>query len=79
MKQLRQGPAATRTREVRVSNSPQKSKRYELWGWLLFVISALFFMWSSLRTGDTIGLLGGAFFLLACMVFLASYGGGRKG
>jgi hypothetical protein len=41
-----------------VSNSPQRSKRYELWGWLLFVVSALFFMWSSIRTGDTVGLLG---------------------
>jgi hypothetical protein len=54
-------------------NSPQKDKRYELWGWILFTISALFFIVSSLRNGDIVGLLGGVFFLLACVAFLASY------
>jgi hypothetical protein len=52
---------------------PQKSKRYELWGWILFTISALFFIVSSLRNGDIVGLLGGVFFLLACAAFLACY------
>lgn len=61
------------------NNDPQKAKGYDLWGWLLFVISALFFMVSSIRNGDVVGLLGGAFFLLACVVFLASYVGVRKG
>jgi hypothetical protein len=42
-------------------------------GWLLFVISALFFIVSSIRNGDVVGILGGIFFLLACVVFLASY------
>ncbi len=60
-------------------NGPQQVKRHELWGWLLFVISALFFIASSIRNGDVIGLLGGIFFLLACVVFLASYIGVRKG
>jgi hypothetical protein len=60
-------------------NSPGRGKRHELWGWLLFVVSALFFIASSIRNGDTIGLLGGVFFLLACVVFLASYIGARKG
>jgi hypothetical protein len=62
-----------------VSNGPLQNKNYDLWGWLLFVISALFFIWSSLRNGDIIGLLGGVFFLLACVAFLASYIGVRKG
>jgi uncharacterized membrane protein len=67
-------------KEVYVSNnSPQKDKRYELWGWILFVISALFFIVSSIWTGDIVGLLGGVFFLLACVVFLASYIGAHKG
>ncbi len=66
-----------------MSKGPQRGRRFELWGWLLFVISALFFIVSSVRTGDMIGLLGGVFFLLACAVFLAGYvnpqgkGGGR--
>ena len=62
-----------------MSNGSQQGKKLDLWGWLLFVISALFFMWSSLRNGDIIGLLGGVFFLLACVAFLASYTGVRKG
>ena len=66
--------------EVYVSNdSPPKVKRYDLWGWLLFVISALLFMVSSIRNGDIVGLLGGVFFLLACVAFLASYIGTYKG
>lgn len=60
-------------------NGLWKGKRYELGGWLLFVVSALFFIASSIRNGDVIGLLGGVFFLLACVAFLTSYIGGRKG
>ena len=59
-------------------NSPQKDKRHDLWGWILFTLSALFFIASSLRNGDIIGLLGGVFFLLACAAFLASYIGTNK-
>ena len=60
------------------NNSPQKDKRYDLWGWILFTLSALFFIASSLRNGDIVGLLGGVFFLLACAAFLASYIGTNK-
>jgi hypothetical protein len=59
-------------------NSPQKSRTYDLWGWILFVVSALFFIASSIRTGDVVGLLGGVFFLLACTAFLASYIGAHN-
>lgn len=61
------------------NDGPRKDGRYELWGWLLFVISALFFIVSSIRYGDVVGLLGGVFFLLACVAFLASYAGVNKG
>ncbi len=60
------------------NNSPHREKKFELWGWLLFVISALFFIVSSVRTGDMVALLGGVFFLLACVVFLASFIGSHK-
>jgi hypothetical protein len=53
--------------------SSRKDKKFELWGWLLFVVSALFFIVASIRSGDMVGLLGGVFFLLACLVFLAGY------
>ena len=47
--------------------------RLQILGWILFIVSALAFMASSIRNGDTLGLVGGAFFLLACFVFLIPY------
>ena len=44
--------------------------RINLVGWWLFVISALFFIATSLRVGDMLSLLGSLFFLVACFVFL---------
>ena len=51
----------------------KRGEKLELWGWILFVVSALFFIFASLRVGDVIGLLGGLFFFLACVVFLAAF------
>jgi hypothetical protein len=45
--------------------------RFQLWGWILFIASAIFFMAASIRAGDPLSLMGGALFLLACFVFLA--------
>ena len=45
----------------------------QIWGWVLFIASALFFIASSLKSGDMISLFGGLFFLLACFVFLIPY------
>ena len=42
----------------------------QILGWGLFVFSALFYMASSIRHGDSLGFAGGAVFLLACIVFL---------
>lgn len=50
--------------------APVLRLRYQLWGWILFVFSALFFIATSLRAGDLLGLAGGLLFLLACFVFL---------
>jgi hypothetical protein len=47
--------------------------RIQILGWILFIVSALAFIVSSIRSGDTVGLIGGAFFLLACFVFLIPY------
>ena len=48
-------------------------RRCHLWGWGLFIVSALFFVATSLRAGDPLGLLGSLFFLVACFVFLAPF------
>ncbi len=52
---------------------PRKEQRINLFGWWLFVISALFFIAASLRAGDMLGLAGALFFLVACFVFLLPY------
>lgn len=43
---------------------------FQIAGWILFIISALGFIVSSLRNGDFFGLIGGIFFLVACIAFL---------
>ena len=47
--------------------------KVNLVGWILFVISALWFIVASLRSGDTVYLIGSIFFLLGCVVFLVPY------
>ena len=47
--------------------------KYELWGWCLFIVSAAFFVASTARSGDVLGLLGSVFFLVACIVFLVPH------
>ena len=51
--------------------SKNSQHRFHLWGWILFVFSALFFMASSIRADDPVSLIGGVLFLVACFVFLA--------
>ena len=56
----------------------QKERKYNLFGWVLFVISAFFFIAASLKTGDPLGLAGGLLFLAACGLFLVPLGAGRR-
>ena len=58
--------------------SQATQNRFQLWGWILFVGSALFFMISSIRAGDPVSLAGGALFLVACFVFMAPLLAGRE-
>ena len=44
--------------------------RYQLWGWILFIICAGFFMASSIKNQDTLGLVASIIFLIACVVFI---------
>lgn len=45
----------------------------QLWGWGLFIVSALFYGWAGIRSGDPLGFLGSLFFLVACLVFLVPF------
>ena len=44
--------------------------RSHLWGWLLFVVCAGFFIASSIESNDILGLIGSIIFLIACVVFI---------
>ena len=50
--------------------SSQSQWLYNFVGWLLFVASALFFIWASSRAGDVISLVASVIFLIACLVFI---------
>ncbi len=49
---------------------PPRSRRAERIGWLLFVLSALFFTAAAWRAGDMLALAGALAFLVACFFFL---------
>jgi hypothetical protein len=48
----------------------QREMKFNLWGWILFVVCAFFFIASSLQGRDLLGLIGSIIFLIACIVFL---------
>jgi predicted membrane channel-forming protein YqfA (hemolysin III family) len=55
----------------RPSSKPDTEKKLHLVGWVLFILSAIFFTISTLQSGDPMGVLGSLFFLVACLVFIA--------
>lgn len=52
------------------NENKQREMKFSLWGWILFVVCALFFTASSLHGHDLLGLIGSLIFLAACFVFL---------
>lgn len=48
----------------------EREMRFNLWGWILFVVCALFFIASNLQGRNIPGLVGSIIFLVACIVFL---------
>ena len=53
-----------------MKNHEGQDLKYQLLGWILFIVCAIFFIASSLKNGDTLTLIGSVIFLIACMVFL---------
>ena len=45
----------------------------QLWGWIIFILSSIFFIASSVKNGDILGLCGGVLFFIACLVFLIPF------
>ena len=46
-----------------------RQRSFNLWGWALFGVSAIFYILAALRQGDPLALVGSLFFLVACVVF----------
>jgi predicted membrane channel-forming protein YqfA (hemolysin III family) len=51
----------------------KREARFHLWGWLLFVVCAGFFIASSVESSDILGLIGSIIFLIACVVFIVPF------
>lgn len=43
---------------------------FELTGWVIFVLSACFFLAATIKSGDQLSIAGSALFLVACIVFM---------
>lgn len=50
--------------------SEERKRVFDLLGWGLFILSAVFFILAAVRSGDMLGLSGGFFFFIACIAFL---------
>jgi hypothetical protein len=48
----------------------ERERKFQLWGWALFIFCALLYTASSLESGSVLGLMGSVVFLVACFVFL---------
>ena len=51
-------------------NGTKQNLKFELWGWILFILCACFFIASGIKNNDTLTLLGSIIFLIACLVFI---------
>lgn len=51
-------------------DEPQYTNRQAIFGWVLFVVCALFFMAAGWKNRDLLTFLGSVIFLVACLVFL---------
>ena len=52
------------------TNDKNRERKFHLWGWILFLVCAGFFIASSVKSDNTLGLTGGIIFLAACVVFI---------
>ena len=48
----------------------KREERFHLWGWVLFLVCAGFFIASSIESNDILGLIGSIIFLIACVVII---------
>jgi cbb3-type cytochrome oxidase subunit 1 len=53
-------------------NSKKSAFNFELWGWILFIVCAVFSMASGIKNRDILGLTASIIFLIACIIFIMS-------
>lgn len=53
-----------------MSDRMSRESNFNLWGWLLFLICAIFFIASAVINGDILYLIGSIVFLFACLIFI---------
>jgi len=51
-------------------NNKNREKKFHLWGWVLFVVCAGFFIATGMESGSVLSIIGSVIFLVACGVFL---------
>lgn len=47
-----------------------REARFQIWGWILFLMCAILFLVSSAQSRDVLMLVGSILFLVACVVFM---------
>ena len=52
------------------SDDRNRETKFHLWGWILFLLCAGFFIASSLLSHDILSLAGSIIFLIACVIFI---------
>jgi len=53
-----------------MSDDGNRERKFHLWGWILFLVCAGFFIASNIEGGSILGLVGSTIFLLDCVVFI---------
>jgi hypothetical protein len=48
----------------------ETERKFNLYGWILFVVCSFFFIADSVIAGSIIGIIGSVIFLIACGVFI---------
>lgn len=59
--------------ETMSENDNKTNLKFELWGWILFVLCAGFFIASAIKNHDLLSLIGSIIFLIACLVFIVPF------
>ena len=47
-----------------------RERKFHLWGWILFLVCACFFIASSTKDGNILSLVGSTIFFVTCVVFI---------